>query len=107
MLTSLYSVRMRASSHGRHLSGAERIVPVHAVAEITAALIERAFNAPLGPPDKIYCNSEQIDTATVQFAKLPDVYSYEVASFQEGRLAARQLLVGAGLPAGCAFRRRC
>ena len=74
---------MRASSHGRHLSGAERIVPVDAVAEITAALIERAFNAPLGPPDKIYCNSEQIDTATLQFAKLPDVYSYEVASFQE------------------------
>jgi len=102
MMTSLYSVRMRASSHDRHLSGAERIVPVHAVAETTAALIERALSAPLGPPDKIHCNSEQIDPATVQFAKLPDVHSYQVASVQEGRLAATQFLIEAGLSADCA-----
>ncbi len=101
MKTSLYSVRMRASSQDRHLSGAERIVPVHAVAETTAALIERALNAPQGPPDKIHCNSEQIDPATVQFAKLPDVHSYQVASVQEGRLAATQFLVEAGLSADC------
>ena len=102
MMTSLYSVRMRASSHDQHLSGAERIVPVHAVAETTAALIERALSAPLGPPDKIHCNSEQIDPVTVQFAKLPDVHSYQVANVQEGRLAATQFLIEAGLSADCA-----
>jgi 6-carboxyhexanoate--CoA ligase len=102
MMSSLYSVRMRASCHDRHLSGAERIVPVHAVAETTAALIERALSAPLGPPDKVHCSSEQIDPATVQFAKLPDVQSYQVASVQEGRLLATQLLIGAGLSIGCA-----
>jgi len=102
MMTSLYSVRMRASCHDQHISGAERIVPVHAVAETTAALIERALSAPLGPPDKVHCNAEQIDPATVQFAKLPDVHSYQVASVQEGRLAATRLLIGAGLTENCA-----
>ncbi len=104
MMNSLYSVRMRASCHDRHLSGAERIVPVHAVAETTAALIERALSAHLGPPDKIHCHSEQIDPEAVQYAKLPDVHSYQVASVQEGRLAATQLLLGAGLSADCAAR---
>jgi 6-carboxyhexanoate--CoA ligase len=70
---------------------------VHAVAETTKALIERALSAPLGPPDKVHCNSEQIDPATVHFATLPDVHSYQVSSVQEGRLAATQLLVSAGL----------
>jgi len=102
MMTSLYSVRMRASCHDQHISGAERLVPVHAVAETTAALIERALSAPLGPPDKVHCNSEQIDPATVHWAKLPDVHSYQVESVQEGRLAATQLLIGAGLSADCA-----
>ncbi len=102
MMTSLYSVRMRASCHDRHLSGAERIVPLHAVAETTAALIERALSAHLGPPDRVHCNSEQIDPATVQFAKLPDVRSYQVASVQEGRRVATALLVDAGLSTDCA-----
>jgi 6-carboxyhexanoate--CoA ligase len=102
MMTSLYSVRMRASCNDRHLSGAERIVPVHAVADVTTALIERALSAPLGPPDEIHCSSEQIDPATVQFSKLPDVHSYQVGSVQEGRQAATKLLIEAGIAERCA-----
>jgi 6-carboxyhexanoate--CoA ligase len=97
MSPSLYSVRMRASSHGRHLAGAERIVPADAVAETTAALTSRAMRAPLGPPDIVHCSSEQIDPATVQLTKLLDVRSYQVESWQAGRQAAMQLLLRAGL----------
>jgi len=70
---------------------------VDAVAETTAVLIERALSAPLGPPEMIHCSSEQIDPATVQFAKLPDVHGYQVESAHEGRLAAIRLLLEAGL----------
>jgi 6-carboxyhexanoate--CoA ligase len=104
MMSTLYSVRMRASSNGLHLSGAERIVPVNALAETTAALIERALSSALGPPEAIHCSSEQIDPATVQFAKLPDIHSYHVESSVEGRQAAIQLLIQAGLAKESAAR---
>lgn len=97
MISSLYSVRMRASSGDLHLTGAERIVPVQMVADTTAALVARAFSAPLGPPDMVYCSSEQIDPATLHITKLPDVSSYQVESFQEGRRAAVALLRRSGL----------
>lgn len=97
MSPSLYSVRMRASRQGKHLTGAERIVAAKAVAETTSALTVRAMSAPLGPPDEVHCSSELIDPTTVQFAKLPDVHSYQVESWQQGRQAAMQRLVKAGL----------
>ncbi len=95
---------MRASSNNRHLSGAERIVPVDAVAETTSALIARALSVPLGPPQTIYCSSEQIDPTTIQFSKLPDLHRYQVESAHEGRLAAMQLLNDAGLTKGRAYQ---
>lgn len=97
MMSTLYSVRMRASSNNCHISGAERIVPVEALAETTSALIARALSAPLGPPQAIHCSSEQIDPASMQLAKLPDVHSYQVESAHEGRMAAMQLLQDAGI----------
>lgn len=97
MKTSLYSVRMRASCQGRHIAGAERIVEGQAVAETTAALVERAMSSVQGQPDGVHCSSEQIDPATVSYAKLPDVTNYQVCDWQEGRLAASALLSSSGV----------
>lgn len=93
---------MRASRHGKHLTGAERIVAAYDVTETISTLTSRAMSSPLGPPDEVHCSSELIDPATVQLAKLPDVHSCQVESWQQGRQAAMQLLVKAGLSQACA-----
>jgi 6-carboxyhexanoate--CoA ligase len=50
---NLFSVRMRAASGGRHISGAERIAPADEVEAVTAALIKRAMAHQNGPPEDI------------------------------------------------------
>ncbi len=97
MKTSLYSVRMRASIGGQHLTGAERIVAEGAVAETTTALTKRAMNSAVGSPDDICCSVDKIDSATILYAKLPDVKTFLVDNFQQGQLAALSLLSRAGI----------
>lgn len=102
MESSLYSVRMRASCHGQHLAGAERIVAEAAVSEVTAALTARAMSCPNTAADEIHCSVERIDPASVRYAQLPDVVTYQVHDWQEGRHVASCLLVGAGVQADIA-----
>jgi 6-carboxyhexanoate--CoA ligase len=97
METSLYSVRMRASSNGRHIAGAERLVAGEVVSEVIAALTRRAMNAPLGPADTIQCSLERIDPLSVRYAALPNLSTYKVHDCREGRQAANCLLVKAGV----------
>ncbi len=104
METSLYSVRMRASSHGRHLAGAERLVTEVDVCAVTAALMQRAMRCPHGPADEIYCSVERIDSQMVLYAALPNLTTYEVQDWQEGRRAAHCLLVRAGVSSDVAAR---
>ena len=54
----LYSVKMRASSGGKHTSGAERIVPAGCVPRLAAALAERALSHSKGVPDSINIKAE-------------------------------------------------
>lgn len=97
MTSPLYSVRMRASWQGQHLAGAERIVTATAVSEAVAALSARAMSCPNGPADEVYCRAEQIDLATVRYEQLPDVVTYRVSDWQEGRHVAGRLLSRAGV----------
>jgi 6-carboxyhexanoate--CoA ligase len=52
-MAELFSVRMRASSGGRHISGAERIAPADEVEAVTAALIGRAIAHENGAPEEV------------------------------------------------------
>jgi 6-carboxyhexanoate--CoA ligase len=52
-MAELFSVRMRASSGGRHISGAERIAPADEVGALSAALIGRAIAHENGAPEEI------------------------------------------------------
>lgn len=88
---------MRASCGGRHLSGAERIVTAAAVSEVTAALTARAMNCPHGSVDEIRCSVERIDPETIRFAQLPDLVTYQVEDWHQGRQAAGCLLTRAGI----------
>ncbi len=98
----LYSVRMRASAHGRHLSGAERIVPAAAAGEAAAALTQRAMLCPGGPATEVHCSLEQIDPARLCTGRLPDISTYQVDNWRTGRQAAMCLLVRAGVSADVA-----
>lgn len=93
---SLYSIRMRASCQGQHLTGAERIVPEAVVSEVTAAMVARALNCANGEAEEIHCSVERIASA-VRFEPLPDVATYIVNNWQEGRQLAGSLLFGAGV----------
>jgi 6-carboxyhexanoate--CoA ligase len=97
METSLYSVRMRALCRNQHLSGAERIVTKAAVSEMTTVLTTRAMSCARGVADEVHCSVERIDSATVRYEQLPDVSTYQVHDWQEGRQIACNLLVRAGV----------
>lgn len=104
MAPSLYSVRMRASLHGQHLAGAERIVDEAAVIEASSALVARAMDASHSPADEIHCRVERIETTEVVYQRLPDVSTYQVDDWQQGRLAAAWLLANAGIQKDIATR---
>jgi len=92
---SLYSIKMRASSHGAHTSGAEKIVPPSAVASTAARLAARALSHPKGTPDFINIKVEsQHDIMRIRSL---DVSTVETASADEGRARAAELLAAAGV----------
>jgi len=104
MNTPLYSVRMRATCHGQHLAGAERIVSESTVSDVTAALTARAMSSSNGAPEEIHCSVEKIDPVSVRYNRLPDVSTYQVDDWQEGRHAAISLLTNVGVQENIATR---
>ena len=80
----LYSVKMRASRDGAHISGAERIVAGKAAPETAAALVRRAMAHPKGTPDSI--SLKVVETSGIlHIPALP--VSTEVAATPEDGLA--------------------
>ncbi|MDK4251057.1 6-carboxyhexanoate--CoA ligase [Corynebacterium propinquum] len=53
MPETMYSIKMRASRAGVHISGAERIVPARFVGQVSENLHARALGHPKGIPDSI------------------------------------------------------
>lgn len=56
----LYSIKMRAAKNGRHVSGAERILPRQEAANAVAVLTSRALNHSLGQADFINIKLEEV-----------------------------------------------
>lgn len=99
MNSDWYSVRMRASIGSRHLSGAERLGRPEEVSTLTSRLTARAFAHVGGAPDNVNCTIEKLDAAEICQGFFPDVRTWQVTDFADGRLLASQLLVGAGVRA--------
>ena len=93
----LFSVRMRATLHGRHLAGAERIVPLSDVSRVAAELMLRAISRTNDVADDVSCHAERIDPDSISLASLPDVSTWQVHDFLQGRTLAAELLSGAGV----------
>ena len=91
----LYSVKMRASRSGAHISGAERIVPSDTVAKTAAALAERALSHPKGAPDFVNIKIEGAGSM-LRLKALP-VSTNVTHTAEEGIAKAAELLAGAGI----------
>ena len=90
-----YSVKMRASAKGAHVSGAEKIVPAAAVPRTVAQLAERALTHAKGVPDFI---NVKIETpGEILRLEALNVTTHVTATAAEGRAKAAELLRGAGI----------
>ena len=91
----LFTVKMRASLDGRHISGAERIVEPSRISRTFAALADRALRHPKGMPDFINLKAEVVDSA-LRIPALP-VEAVEVADSAAGWKVAVETLREAGV----------
>lgn len=92
---ALYSVKMRASAQGTHVSGAERIVPEEAVANTVSQLAERALNHSKGKPD--FINLKVENPGEILRLQALKVTTHVTSTPEEGRAKAAELLRGAGI----------
>ena len=95
MTNDLFSVKMRASRGGAHISGAEKIVPSRSVPRTVAALAERALSHPKGSPDFVNLKVERAGEI-LRLQSLP-VSTNVTRTAAEGVAKAAELLAGAGI----------
>lgn len=86
----LFSVKMRASTGGEHVSGAERIVPAPRIAGTLSAMARRALGHERGLPDSINLKVSALGGA-MRIKALP-VFTEPVADERAGWNRVRELL---------------
>ncbi len=91
----LFSVRMRSSKEGVHISGAERIVPEDLVEEVVSELYRRAVKHSRGRPDFISIKVEELREEPLLLKSLP---VYEVNSSTSAERVLSLLFRKAGVP---------
>jgi len=97
MTDTMYSIRMRASREGRHISGAERIVFRNEAERVTGELVARAMGHERGMPDSVTVSLDSLAGKEIaKFAALP-VCMNETAGYVEGRAYAVTELTKAGV----------
>jgi 6-carboxyhexanoate--CoA ligase len=96
--TNLYSIRMRASVAGRHISGAERIVPYDKINSILQELASRA-NSRSYLPDQVVMKIEALNSILIKRLTALDLVTVNVTDMSSGRSAASRVLQSAGVTA--------
>ncbi|MTI84465.1 MAG: 6-carboxyhexanoate--CoA ligase [Firmicutes bacterium] len=103
-MQNLYSIRMRAArggAHedgGRHISGAERIVPKDKIPAVLQQLYSRAEKHQLGRPDFINITVESLSGREVNRVTSLPVYTLGCRDYPEGRRLAVKVLELKGIP---------
>jgi 6-carboxyhexanoate--CoA ligase len=93
--TDLYSIRMRASAGGKHISGAERIVSSDTIDVTVNELIARAMSKHRAP-DQIAVQIENLEEISRLLTAL-DVVTIKAADPETGRSDASRVLHMAGV----------
>lgn len=97
MKNDLYSIRMHASSGGRHLSGAEHLAPFDDLEGLAAALVRRALHHPGGAAEQVTISIEPVLVESIRQSRLPDVRTVRVLDWEQGRQSALHWLKVAGV----------
>ncbi|MBE3585157.1 6-carboxyhexanoate--CoA ligase [Desulfofundulus thermocisternus] len=103
MKNAVYSVRMRAAegaAHekgGRHISGAEKIVPFDQLAQTMQEMLHRAMNHPLGEPDFINIKVERLEPGQIRYIAALPLQTVKIKNHEQALLCARQLLTACGI----------
>lgn len=99
----LYSVKMRSSlggwhgEGGRHISGAERIVPEDDVEESVISMLRRARRHERGAADFIQVRVEEVPDRGIVYCPLLPVFERKSRTKEEGRRMAVEELIRAGV----------
>ena len=101
MTNNLYSVRMRASIEGKHISGAERIVPVGKVRDTAQELMTRA-NSRSFLPDQVIIEIEPMKDLVIHELTALDVITDDATDVKSCRSRANRALQTAGVSAHAA-----
>lgn len=97
MKSPLFSIRMQASLDGHHLSGAEHLSIADDLDRLAAAMVKRALGHMRGRAEKIQLTIEEIATEQLDYGTLPDLRTYLVDDYHQGRRAAVAILVKSGV----------
>ncbi|MBA2839639.1 6-carboxyhexanoate--CoA ligase [Methanococcus maripaludis] len=87
----MFSLKMRASSNGNHVSGAERLVKEEQIEEISSELIKRAMNHENGIPDFINLKVEKV-TEKINYIEHLKIKTVNSNSKEKSREFARDIL---------------
>lgn len=93
---NLYSIRMRASVRGRHVSGAEGIVPSDRVEAFLHDLLSRARGKAAGP-DEIVLSIDSLEGVPIRTRRALDVVTLGLSGMEAGRAAAATVLTYTGV----------
>lgn len=100
----LYSVKMRASQENegfhRHISGAERIVPLSELERCLCELRKRAMEHDRGSADQINIKIEKVGREEIIIIPALKVSTIHVETKQEGWQAMTEVLEAAGIVSG-------
>lgn len=99
----LYSVKMRSSlggyhgEGGRHISGAERIVPEDQVEADVIAMLRRARTHERGAADFIQVKVEEVKPQSITYCPMIPIYQMNTSTKEEGRETAKKELARIGV----------
>ncbi len=96
----MFSVRMRASRGGKHISGAEKLIEDHGIPTAALSLIDRAMFHERGTPDFINISIEALEKPIKNTTSLPLTLT-NIDNAAEGRAFAISLLLNLGIPLFC------
>lgn len=92
----LFSIRMRASAEGRHISGAERIAPFDELYSVAAGLVSRLDGRRV-MPDSIVITMDRIESGSIRYLDALDVINVDLPDMSSCREAAEMLLLSLGV----------
>ncbi|MBF0567627.1 MAG: 6-carboxyhexanoate--CoA ligase [Nitrospirae bacterium] len=95
--TGLYSIRMRASHMGRHISGAEGIITEELIDGKALDLVRRALNHSRGKPDSITVTIERVECVEIKKIPLLPICTCGITNEEAALRAVAALLRCAGI----------